>query len=722
MRTINLALALHNHQPVGNFDHVFDKAVKTAYEPFLNEFDQFPEMRITLHFSGCLLEWMEACRPQVLRRVKALVEAGRAELMGGGMYEPIFVMLSDRDKQEQIHMMRSYLETRFGVKPRGAWVPERIWEQGMVTPLARAGVEYGIVDDFHFKCAGLPEEQLTGYFLTEDQGALMRVFASSEKLRYYIPFQDPERTIEYLQTMATEDGQRLIVYGDDGEKFGLWPETFAHVYQNGWLRRFLSLLDRNRDWIKLVTLSQAMDTLPAAGKIYLPDASYREMTEWALPTDAQKRLEATAEQLKHTAFYEQARPFLRGGFWRNFKVKYPESNQMYARMMEVSRKLEGLSRKAKAYEQARQELFRGQCNCAYWHGVFGGLYLPHLRSAVFERLIKADTIMDQAAHGKKAYAETVAEDFDLDGTPEIRMANARVVLHVKPSRGGHITEFDVRAVGANLGNTLSRRPEAYHAKLLNLNTGQHGESVKSIHDITAVKSADLDKKLNYDWYQRESLIDHFFEAGAALEASARGQRVESGDFVDTAYEAQIGEDKSAAIVTLTRTGSVSGPAGRTRVEVVKRIHLDKDAEGPAIEYTIRNAGDTFLDGTFGVEFNLAMMAGSDPIRYYRVEGGGRGGLLAETTVFENHREIGVVDEFLRMDVRLTWSEAAQVWAYPIETVSQSESGFELVFQSAAVIPRWPVRLKPQEAWRLDMTWEAGKPRSWRSQDGGKRRG
>jgi alpha-amylase len=706
MKTINLALVLHNHQPVGNFDHVFEKAVRVAYSPFLDEFERFPDMPITLHVSGCLLEWIEARRPELLNRLSALVKAGRVEMMGGGMYEPIFVMLTDRDKLEQVGLMREYVRKRFGAPPRGAWVPERIWEQDLVTPLAAAGVEYVIVDDFHFKCAGLTEEQLMGYYLTEDQGRLMRVFASSEKLRYYIPFQDPERTIEYLRSIASDDGRRLLVYGDDGEKFGLWPETYKHVYENGWLRRFLTLLDQNKDWIKLIKLGQAADSLPPAGKVYLPDASYREMTEWALPTEAQKRLEAVETQLKSTPFYEQARPFMRGGFWRNFKVKYPESNQMYSRMTEISRKLDSIKKKPGPHQAAQRQLFHGQCNCAYWHGVFGGLYLPHLRFAVYERLIRADEIIDQALRGRKPVSEIAEQDFDMDGSTEFRLANPSVVLYLKPSRGGHLVEFDVRAKGLNLLNTLTRRAEAYHSKLLAATTAPHADGVKSIHDMVVAKSANLDKKLNYDWYLRESFVDHFFSPDTGLADFAKGLRVDAGDFVDASYQAKPSKTKSGVALALSRTGAVASLLGPCKVEVAKTIRLDGPDAGARAEYVVRNAGDTFLETIFGVEFNLAMLSADGPERHYRTAADPDAGRLSEERILEDQRELGIVDEWLKLEALLRWSPPAQVWAHPVETVSQSESGFELVFQSAAVMPRWPVRLKPGETWRVTITHEA----------------
>ena len=31
------------------------------------------------------------------------------------------------------------------------WIPERVWEQSFTRDLADAGIEYTILDDFHFK-------------------------------------------------------------------------------------------------------------------------------------------------------------------------------------------------------------------------------------------------------------------------------------------------------------------------------------------------------------------------------------------------------------------------------------------------------------------------------------------------------------------------------------------------------------------------------------------
>ena len=54
------------------------------------------------------------------------------------------------------------------------WVPERVWEQELVRDIADGGIEYTVLDDYHFKQAGLEEHQLFGHYLSEDDGRLIR--------------------------------------------------------------------------------------------------------------------------------------------------------------------------------------------------------------------------------------------------------------------------------------------------------------------------------------------------------------------------------------------------------------------------------------------------------------------------------------------------------------------------------------------------------------------
>ena len=155
------------------------------------------------------MEWLAAHHPEYVDRLAELVEQGRIEILGGAYFEPILAMIPSRDRIGQIRSYTRWLQNRLGATIRGLWVPERVWEQSFTRDLVDAGIEYTVLDDFHFKCAGLTESQLTGHLLTEDEGRVLSVFPGSERLRYTIPFADRRKqTIDYLAKMADEHPER----------------------------------------------------------------------------------------------------------------------------------------------------------------------------------------------------------------------------------------------------------------------------------------------------------------------------------------------------------------------------------------------------------------------------------------------------------------------------------------------------------------------------------
>ncbi|MCF6286679.1 MAG: DUF1925 domain-containing protein, partial [Candidatus Hydrogenedentes bacterium] len=389
MKQINLILGCHSHQPVGNFDFVFEEAFAKSYKPFIDVLERFPAIRCTLHYTGPLWDWFLAHESQYVERLATLAKCGQVEIMGGGYYEPLLCAIPERDARAQIRHMQKFCEKNLGVTPRGMWLTERVWEPHMARILSQSGVEYAALDDSHFLCSGHRPDELYGYYMTEEEGEAVKVFPIQEKLRYLVPFHPVQETIDYLRELATEEGDRCAVLHDDGEKFGIWPGTHKSVYEEGWLEEFFQALTDNQEWLHSVTYSEHMDSHPPIGRTYITCASYQEMMAWALPTPRQRELKAAREALEHQPELKAlCAPFLRGGFWRNFLAKYPEANTMQKRMLRVSKRLERLKNHAghEAYEQARQHLHRGQCNCAYWHGQFGGLYLNHLRTAIYEQL------------------------------------------------------------------------------------------------------------------------------------------------------------------------------------------------------------------------------------------------------------------------------------------------------------------------------------------------
>jgi alpha-amylase len=721
MQTVRLVLALHNHQPVGNFDGVFENAYRDSYEPFLDILDGYPHIRIALHSSGSLMEWLVQHHPEYIERVKGMVARGQIEILGGGFYEPILPMIPPHDRCGQMVSYSRYLEELFECKVRGMWVPERVWEQELVRDIAAAGIEYTVLDDFHFKAAGVNDDELFGYYLSEDCGQLIKIFPGSERLRYTIPFRDPGETIAYAREVAERRPDALLVFADDGEKFGTWPETKKHVYQDGWLRRFLDALTANSEWLQLIPFSQAVDTLPPAGKIYLPDCSYREMTEWALRADQLAEYERIAHEMEHDGRWHRLRRYVRGGFWRNFKVKYPETDEMYGRMLEVSTRLERIDPLAghlrgdsdgnghgtkpdlpgthrPQLTTARQELYRAQCNCPWWHGAFGGLYLPHLRNAVYQHLIAADNALEQAEGRPGPWVDATQGDFNLDARPEVRLANDKLVAYVAPSRGGQLYELDVRSVPINLLATLTRRPEAYHQKVLSRGGQGDGQHVASIHERVVFKQQGLEQKVVYDPYRRLALVDHFYAPDTTRDEVVANRAVECGDFVTSAYAARIRRSAARVQLLMTRSGHV----GEYEVMLTKAISIWPEQCSLEVRYVLENIPRHF-PYLFAVELGFAGMAGNASDRYFYTPAERHLGTLDSLLDLPDTECIGMVDEWLGLDLAVGFSTAADVCTFPIQTVSQSEGGFELVYQSSVLLPRWNVRPDNRGRWSLDLT-------------------
>ncbi|HVO33383.1 MAG TPA: alpha-amylase/4-alpha-glucanotransferase domain-containing protein, partial [Elusimicrobiota bacterium] len=448
MNKVHFLLGVHNHQPIGNFDFVFEKAYTRSYQPFLEAMERHPKLHWNMHGTGILWEWLEDHHRDYVDRVAEQVRQGHLEILTGGYYEPILPSLPDADKIGQIQKLSRYIRSRFKTRAKGMWLAERVWEPQLPKVLRAAGVEYTLVDDAHFFTTGLTPDDMTGSFLTEEQGASLRVLPIRQDLRYAIPFKDPGETLNLLRRHSTPWAHKALTMFDDGEKFGLWPDTYDHVYRDGWLERFLTVLESNADWIVCSRISDYVGNNVPQGRVYLPTSSYYEMSEWTLPAPAQKSLEDLLHQFQNGTA-EAAKRFVRGGYWRNFLTKYDESNAIHKKMLRVSSKVHAAvaaidGGQAKASPRAQKmldALWAGQCNCAYWHGVFGGLYLPHLRQALYRSLLQAEVLADKALQQD---VNVVEEDFDCDGLPEVLVETPEQNIYISPEAGGSIFEWDLR--------------------------------------------------------------------------------------------------------------------------------------------------------------------------------------------------------------------------------------------------------------------------------------
>jgi len=685
-----LSLAIHNHQPVGNFPHVFEEAYAKSYLPMLRLLEHHPRIRLALHYSGPLLDWLREAHPEFFPLLRGLVQRGQVEVMTGGYYEPILASIPERDRAGQIRKMTAELQRRFGARPRGLWLAERVWEPQLAASLAAAGVEYTVVDDTHFLAAGLAADELAGYFVTEEGGATLKVFPSLRALRYLIPWKPVAEVMTFLRSSASPSGP-LLLMGDDGEKFGLWPGTYAHCWEAGWMEEFFTALEAETEWLTVLPPGDAADGA-AAGRVYLPTASYDEMEEWALPPEAGIAYHQARLRLERQ--HDPALRFLRGGFWRQFLVKYPEINTMHKKMLRVSEKVWRIP-PGRRRRRALEELWQAQCNCPYWHGVFGGAYLPHIRRANFAHLIAAEALADEHLG---AGPRVQAGDLDADGAPEVEIATPSMVLWVDAAEGAGVVIWDWRAARVNLVNVLGRRREAYHAQL----SAARGQSaapaeVETIHtERVRVKEPHLERLLVYDRYRRAGFLDHLLPAGTTLEAFASGEM--PTPFAGEPYAADSVADRPpgrSVSVACSREATVQTEEGAATVRIEKRFQPDGTAAHLRVSYRLTNIGPAAFRLLFGVETNWAVSGGS------AVRVNGSAGDVTQRTAIPKAEAIEVRDPEWPGPVRLSFPTAT-VWQCPIETVSNSEGGFERTFQGLTCVTLWPLALAPGEAWEIAM--------------------
>jgi alpha-amylase len=702
----HLVLLIHAHQPCGNFGHVFEKSYQTCYLPFLEMLEKHPSIHMGLHYSGPLLSWIAENRPDYFPLLKTLVDRGQVEMVGGGFYEPILIAIPPHDQREQIMRLAAYLEQHFGKRPSGAWLAERVWEPQLASILAEAGVQYTLVDDIHFLSAGFEPAELFGAYVAEDRGQAVRLLPGQKSLRYLIPFGSVSDVTKYLREAAADHPCGAAAMGDDMEKFGVWPGTAEHCYTDGWLEKFFAALEESADWLKVVTPADYLATHAAVGRADLPTASYTEMMEWALPTGVRQRYTAV-----HKEF--QGRPevlsFLRGGSWRGFFRKYSESNLLHKKMLRTSARIAATPARRSdpgsvaELVQARDLLHRAQCNDAYWHGIFGGLYAPHLRTEIWRNLIRAESLADRQTPGAFV-ARVEAADYDSDGTRELLFTAPEYQALLKPSDGATLAFLDFRPAAATLINSITRRPEAYHARLREAADHPVSGQVVTIHEQTRVKEAGLERFLRYDRWPRHAFRVLIFDSSRTHADYQNLELQEAAGIAAGEFSVELSAAHDAELVredTIAFGGEGNEPIGS--LTLTKRLSFGPAPHGieVACEIGLRLGGPLTRPVAIGVESVINLLAPTEPDRFFDAPGGPR-----------NLRFSGVLpgpmlkmeDGWQRVRVGLHAPFAEEFWIAPIETVSESEEGFERVYQGSQILAVWRPGLTQHKSWSARLMW------------------
>lgn len=606
-----------------------ESAYNECYLPMIEVMESHAGFRTGFHISGTLLEWFESNHPEYLEKVSLMCRRGQMELLTSGRYEPILPIFRRFDIIEQISRFSDHLESLTGIRPEGLWLSERVWEPQLPSILCEAGISYAVVDDFHLKKAGIEGLDLFHPFVTEDAGKTVRLLGSNRELRYSIPFASVEDTMKELERL-NDSGADLVFYGDDGEKFGVWPGTNELCFTQGWLDSFISAIS-SAPWLEVVLPSTAAG-VNLSGPVYIPTTSYSEMGEW------------TPE-----------------GFWRNFLSTYPESKELHGRIL----KAEKTVRRSRS-ETALHHFWRSQCNCSFWHGVFGGIYLPHLREAVWKELHSSER---EALRGMDMYPFIGNSDIDADGQKETVIVTESQSLLVHPKKGLTVSEFSFlrdQSDPVPMGHVLSRHREKYHDSIPGMTDS--GE-VRTIHDDLLSKEDGLAERIIVDRWRRVLFSDLVMVPDVAFEDWKRcDSRIVS-------FQRSV---SSCSFIQSDGTVNFKCTYEKHDLELAKDLHVDLNSARITVQskYSVNPFDRT------GMEICLNLMTGNSPDRCFRIDSGTERMMGEDGTA--RGKRIEIIDRWRNVIVIVDIDNEADIWFAPLESVNRSESGYERVHQGAAM--------------------------------------
>ena len=664
--TISLLLGVHAHQPVGNFTEVIDDAHLRCYGMFIRVLHRYPEFRFSVHFSGWLLDLLYERHPADMKLLAEMTERGQVEWFGSGDCEPVLAAIPHRDRLTQIETLSAKIARYTGTRPRGAWLTERVWESAVAASLAEAGIEYVAVDDYHFLCTGAAANTLDSFYTTEESGRALDLFPISEQARYRLPFAPADETVAWMEELARQ-GQRAVIYFDDIEKFGIWPETYNWVYERGWLAQFIEGVLAS-PLIRTQTYAEYYAANATRGIVYLPTTSYIEMNEWSLPGPAARTYHALVEEEKQRGQFEAHKPFLRGGIWRNFFSRYPESNWMHKRTLEASERYAALAPALQTAE-LQELLHRAQANDAFWHGLFGGLYLPHLRRAIWNNLLALEARLNAIA--PRAAVSSV--DCDLDGHSEVFVADRGMLAVIRPDSDAAVIELSSYTLAHNFGDTLRRYEESYHARVATSETAPqaaeaHAGGIASAHDRISFKHVIVAEDIVPDMRPRSLFVDTW-----------------------------LAEDGSTLVPDYVAGSPLSYSADDGALRLRKSYALD----GGSLKASYLASENGILQ----IELNLAMPSCDGYAGRYVLADGSIPCGFGQALDIERATRLALVDGVLGGKLTLCSNLPVDISGRPHFTVSQSEAGFEKIMQAAVLTLRW--QAVPEQTLEITLTAETG---------------
>ncbi len=439
-----LQLVIPFHQPLTASESAVARACDEVYAPLLDTIAAAPRLRVAVHFTGHLLDYLSRRQDRLLLSLRELVQAERVEVLGGLFYGGPPALLPELDLRGQLQMMAEFWESFVGSAPVGYWLPDLAWAVELPRLLDESGLAYGFVSSTQLVGAGSVPPRLGR---AERGGLAQPLFVLHAPLSSGLPGTpvDEWLTAVHAAAAAGASSSPLSVWVR-AESLGLEPGTQRWCAQEGWLAQ----------WIAALTGDEIETVLPRA-------------------TFATARIDEGL-RLRPTFATELGAVGVQPGpvEWADFPMLFPELGTLVRRMLRLSDKLrlaitsmeeEGLEEDwSDTLATAQRLLFSAQASEVYWRGAEPGFSDPAMRDAVMTRLCQAERMIDVLVQGEDDWLALEEEDRDGDRVDEVFVANRRLAAWIVPARAGLVRALDDRELDRTLLDAGPRREEPFFAE------------------------------------------------------------------------------------------------------------------------------------------------------------------------------------------------------------------------------------------------------------------
>ncbi|GEM_PF-2164021 len=647
-KKVNLLVGFHGHAP---FEALKNDSGVSLFKNYINIIDcleNLPNIKTTFHLSGNLLTYLDKKYTDFSSKLRNMLEKNQLELFGGGLYEPIFPFIPKEDRETQLMLMNRLLNHIYGYTPYGAWIPEYSWEPSIALNLAKSRIHYTCLSKEYFTSSGLLEKEITGYYLTEEEGRKVAVFPIQFELNELILKSSPDEVlkevIDHAKSTSSEKPSIVLFYNGliDNE------DTVK------WLKNFFQIINEKTEGVDTKLFNDYFTSNKPQGRIYLP----------------------TLHNLSKD-----------NGSIKNFLLKYPEANLLHKKMLRVSKKInsakEGKSRFKVIKEminQAHDLLLKGQCSDPYWDNTSGGIYQPLARHNTYTNLIKAEKLIDSASRQGSKWIQVSEIDYDCDGNDEIIVETETQNIYISPASGGSVLEHDYRPKNINIINTMSRKSELYHKNNASPSLSHNGNLI-------------------YDKYPKVNLVDHFLENDLNLEqCKANNLKHLTKEIIIPYNIEKIKAKEETCKITFNTPIKLEKLEDCPEIEFKKQLNTRSGDASLFIDYALTNKSTNKCSFLFAVEFNfnISHITRNDVYFYLgeNTDNKTPNPDVKSSEELKNINQICLYNKNTGINLILSWNVPCNLFRYPIETLSYNNERLEKVYQGSTILPCWNVTLEP----------------------------